>query len=71
MQIKKTKHDKAIGTQYYDIIGITNYDLERLYRLLVAEESRAKATRGFNRGSPELLAELTILAKERMWEIPK
>ncbi len=54
MKIKQTKYEKETGTQYYSIDRISNWELERLYLLLEAEEQRSKIVHGFNRGSVEL-----------------
>jgi len=69
MKIVKVQDDKERGTQYFNIEKISNWDLQRLYRLLVAESYRAKVTEGFGRGSKELLVELEKLAKKRQWNI--
>jgi len=68
-KIIETKYDQEHGTQYYNIESISNWDLERLWRLLKAEKQRASCVDGFDRGPPELLQELNKLAEEREWRI--
>ena len=69
VKIEKTRFDKEHGTDYFKIEDLSNWDLERLYRLLVAETERSKIVEGFDRGCPKLLEQLTVLAKERKWKI--
>lgn len=69
MKVTKVRHDKDKGTDYFSIDEISNWDLERLYRLLEAEKARARIVEGFDRGSKDLLMALQPLAKERLWKI--
>ena len=68
-KIIKTRFDKEVNTQYYSIEDIPYFELENIYRLLKAEEARAKIVKGWNRGSKELLKALESIAKERFWEV--
>jgi len=67
MKIIKSEYDKEHGTQYFDIIRISNWDLERIYLLLKAEKARAIIVKGYYRGSKDLLEILEPIAKERGW----
>lgn len=67
--IEKKSFNKDTGTILYDIQNIDNWDLEHLWRLLKAEDARARIVRGFNRGISELKIVLDGLAKERGWTI--
>jgi len=69
MKIVKVWYDEERGTDYFNIKEISNWDLERLYRLLIAEKKRAECVEGFYRGSKDLLEELKVLAKQRGWMI--
>lgn len=69
MKIKKVWYDKDRGTDYYNVEDISNWDLERLYRLLETEMSRSIICEDGYRGSMDLLVELRKLAKERQWKI--
>lgn len=71
LKITKVRYDKERGTQYFSIDEISNWDLENLYRLLLAEKARACIVKGFDRGVEDLFVELQKLAKERQWEIPE
>jgi len=62
--VTQLNHDKDTGTNYYEISDISNWDLERLWRLLESEKERAKITNtGFN-GSEELLKVLRELGEK-------
>lgn len=54
MKIIKTMYDAEIGTTFYNIEGIDNWDLRDLYNLLLAEEARASLVSGWFRGSKDL-----------------
>jgi hypothetical protein len=76
--LKKTKitvvythEEKDIGTLFYDLKGLSNWQLEHLWRLLKAEDARARIINGFNRGIPELSKALDELAKTQKWRIDK
>ena len=69
MEIRQVRQDKERGTVYYNIEDIANWDLENLYRLLVAEKERARIIKDVYRGSEDLLKELQKLAKERQWNL--
>jgi hypothetical protein len=67
--IEKIRYEKEIGTLFYDVKNISNWELENLWRLLKAEESRARIVNGFNRGTPRLLVALEKLTKQCEWRI--
>jgi len=56
MKLVKKEFGKERGTQYFDIQHISNWDLDRLHRLLTAEQERSRITQSGYYGSPELLA---------------
>ena len=70
MEIKLSEK-KGKGTIYFDIIAISNWDLENMYRLLEAEKERANWVCGFFRGCSALLIKLRELAKQYKWEKSK
>ena len=67
IEIERVNYDKERGTEYYDIKGISNWDLKQLYQLLVAEKKRAWTMQGFDRGVIELREAIEPLAQEREW----
>lgn len=67
IEIERVNYDQERGTEYYDIKGISNWDLKQLYQLLVSEKERSRVMRGFDRGVIELREAIEPLAKEREW----
>jgi len=55
IEVKLTREDPEHGTAYFTISDISIWDLDRIYRLLVAEEKSSRITRTGDRGSAELL----------------
>ena len=68
IEVEKVSYDKDRGTEYYDIKGISNWDLKRVYQLLVAEKERSRIMeQGNDRGIKELREAIEPLAQEREW----
>ena len=67
VEIIQTSADEKIGTIFFKIEVISNWDLHRLYDLLRAEKARAEITHGFDRGLHGLLEALKPIAKKFGW----
>lgn len=70
MKLKHDRYEKKIGTHYFNIEGVSNWDLNTIYKVLKSEEARAKIFSDGFRGSRGLLDLLEDYMQDKRKYLP-